>query len=400
MKKVLASAVGILVPLALIGAAGAGAWYLMNTGPTVERNSSPRPAPIVEAVEVEWGEFRRVAEAFGPVIPSREVTIIPEVTGRIVEIHPNLQAGGVVSKGEVLVRIDASDYKIALDQARNAVAEAEAALEVERGRQMVAEREWELFGKTLPDAEKAQALALREPQIRQAEARIATARSAVEQAELELSRTEIRVPFDALVVEEQAEVGQRTAPGATIARLVGTESFWVRAALPVVRLGAVLEAAGEGLPVRLYPESAGAEVLPAEGRLVRTLGNVDPEGRMAQLLVEVADPMRLASGSDSTHPPLILDSYVRAELDGGVLPGAVTLPRKALRENKEVWVVDAEETLRVRDIVPLWQQREVVAVADVFEPGDRIVTSPISDLSPGMKVRVMADDDQQDVSPS
>lgn len=392
MKKVIVNLMGLLVPVLLFGAAVAGGWFLLRTGPQVERNTDGRPAPIVEALPVVRGDFHRVAEAFGPVIPSKDVTIHPEVSGRIVEMHPELQPGGIIREGELLVRIDASDYEIALAQAKNAVAEAQADYEVERGRRMVAEREWELFGKDLPDAEKAQGLALREPQLRQAEARIATAKSAVELAELNLSRTEIRAPFDALVMEEDAEIGQQASPGTAIAQLAGTGTFWVQAALPVARLGAVLEASDTADAVLLHPETPGATTAPAEGKLVRALGSVDPEGRMAQILVEVADPLRLGAEPDADHPPLILDTYVRAELDAGTLQDVVTLQRKALRENREVWVVEAGDTLRVREITIVWQQGETVAVLDVFEPEDRVVVSPVSDLSPGMTVRVLGDD--------
>ncbi len=392
MKKVIANLLGLLVPVSLFAAAVAGAWFLMRTGPQVQRNTDGRPAPIVEALPVVRGDFHRIAEAFGPVIPSQDVTIHPEVSGRIIEMHPELQPGGVIREGELLVRMDASDYEIALAQAKNAVAEAQADYEVERGRRMVAEREWELFGKDLPDAEKAQGLALREPQLRQAEARIATAKSAVEQAELNLSRTQIRAPFDALVLQEDAEIGQQASPGTAIARLAGTSAFWVRAALPVARLGAVLESADSADAVLLHPETPGASTAPAEGKLVRALGSVDPEGRMAQVLVEVADPLRLGATPDADKPPLILDTYVRAELDAGTLQDVVTLPRKALRENREVWVVKADDTLGVREITIVWQQGESVAAMDVFEPEDRVVVSPVSDLSPGMAVRVLGDD--------
>ncbi|MCC6143511.1 MAG: efflux RND transporter periplasmic adaptor subunit [Candidatus Hydrogenedentes bacterium] len=388
MPKLFLKALHVLLPLGLLGGAGAFAFVLMSTAPEVKRTEAERRHPVVDAVPVTRGQFDREVEAYGTVLPAQEVTIVPEVSGRIIEVHPALQPGGLVSQGDVLVRIDPEEYDLAIARAEGALAEAEAALEVERGRQLVAEREWDLFGKDLPDAAKGQALALREPQLRQAEARIASAKSLVEQAKLDLARTTIRAPFDALVLEESVDIGQQAAPGSPIASLAGTDTFWVQASLPTSRLTAGLDAAeNEDATVRIYREGAARGEEPITGRLLRHTGQVDPAGRMAQLLIEVNDP--LAINADlADHPPLSLNSYVRAALAAGRIEDAIISPRKAMRENGEVWVMDKENTLQVRGPDILWRQGEKLAVRDVFTTGDRVVVSPLADLLPGMAVRL------------
>ena len=388
MKYWLSKVLAFFLPVVVL-AAGAGAVaVLFASAPQVKRTAEERVPPVVEVVPVERGAVPRTVEAYGTVMPAREVEIYPEVSGRVVEIHPSLEPGGIVPADEVLVRIDPEEYELALARAQGALAEAEAGLDVEKGRQLVAEREWELFGKDLPNAELGKSLALREPQLRQAEAQIASAASVVKQAELDLRRTEIRAPFDVLVLREFVDVGQYLTPGSPIAMMAGADAFWVQVSVPMDRLGALLEAAKNGADaVRIYSDVENADDTTAvPGRMVRHLGQVD-EGRMAQLLLEVQDPLGRSAEAPS-HVPLVLNSYVRADLDAGTLDHGVTIPRQGLRENGEIWVVDANGAVQVRNGKILWRQGELLAVDDVFDPADQIIVSPVEDLVPGMKVRI------------
>lgn len=365
---------------------------LFATAPQVERTSEVRLPPVVEAIPVNRGAVPRTVEAFGTVLPAREVEIYPEVSGRVTEIHDALEPGGIIPEGEVILRIDPEEFELALDRAQGALAEAEAALEVEKGRQMVAEREWELFGKDLPNAEMGKSLALREPQLRQAEAQIASASSAVKQAELDLRRTEIRAPFDSLVLREFADVGQYVSPGSPIAMLAGADLFWVQVSVSMDRLGALLESAeNQSGNVRVFSDlTKNDETQGVPARLVRHLGEVS-SGKMAQLLLEVSDPMNRNSESGGHPTPLVLNSYVRALLEAGTLEHGVTVPREGIRENGEIWVMDSDHQVAVREGIELWREGETVVIEDVFQASDQIIVSPIEDLVPGMKVRVPAE---------
>ena len=381
--------------LGVIGAAFAGALVLLATGPETARERAAPPAPVVGVMAVESEPFQRVAEAFGTVVASREVSIVPEVEGPVLAIHAQLEPGGILREGELLLRVDPAEYRAAAAGAEAALAEARASLDIERGRQIVAKREWDLFGDEIADAQLGRELALREPQLRQAEARIASAEAALAAARLDLARTEIRAPFDALVVSESAEVGQRVSRTTAVAELVGIEHFWVQASLPLSRLPAVLDlgASSPTARVELAP-GLGGEVV-REGRLVRSLGRVDPEGRMAQVLIAIDDPLGLAGG-----PSIPLGSYVRVELEAGALPGVVRIPRHGVRENDELWVADADDRLQVRRAEVLWRQGEDLAVRDVFEPDDRLILTSLASPVPGMALRPRTSDDGRPASTS
>lgn len=384
MPNVVKKVVAGLTPILVLAASIAAAAYLMSTAPQTERVTDVKRAPAVEVLEITVEPMARTVDALGTVSAAQEVSLAPEVDGRIVELHPALQPGGIVREGDVLVRIDPKEYELALARARAALAEAKAALEVEQGRQLVAKREWEQFGKDMPNAELGRELALREPQLHQAEAQIASAQSEVDHAQLDLDRTEIRAPFDAIVVDEAVDIGQHVRMGDPVASLVGTDAFWITASVPTSRLGAILDTAKNGeTVVRVYGDVHADSRSYTEGRLVRHLGRVDSDGRMAQILVEVEDPLAIRAD----RLPLPLNSYVRVEIDAGEVAGAVPVPRAGLRENNEVWVADRDNRLQVRSADIVWRQDDRVAVTNVFEPGDQIILSPLEHMLPGMEVR-------------
>ena len=380
----------LITPVVVLLGAGLGASGLLLTAPKTERQPAERLAPVVAVLPIERAPLERVVEAYGSVVPARELALSPEVGGPVTAVHPMLEPGGIVPAGELLLRIDPAEYELALDGAEAALAEAEAALALEQGRRTVAEREWELFGDELAGSEQGRALALREPQLRQAEARIATATSARDRARLDLARTEIRAPFDVLVMREEVEIGQRIDRQQEVAELVGVDAFWVQASIPLARLSAVLAKPDETADrrARITLQSGLERIAERDGRLVRQLGRVEPGGRMAQVLVAIDDPLGLTSDA----PPIPLGSYARVEIHAGPLRDAVRIPRRGLRENDEVWVADEQGRLEVREVEVLWRQGDEIAVTDVFEASDRLIVSPIGTPLPGMELRPRAED--------
>lgn len=355
-----------------------------------------KPAPVerapadlgllVAAEPVEVSTHTISIEVQGLVVPAEEVTMQAEVTGRVTWVNPAVIAGGRVSKGDVLVRIDARDYRLQVSQREADIERARVELELERGRKQVAEREWKLLGGD--DAgEDARARALREPQIRSARNALAAARSGHDRARLMVEKTVVRAPFNAVVVAENVAPGQLVAPQSLIARLVASDAFHVRAAVPTAQLAAVRvpgvnAEAGQGSRVTVRHET-GSGSITATGVVVRLLPDLDPAGQMAQVIVSVDDPLALRDGS---RQPLLLASHVIAEIDAGTLENVIALPRAALHDGNEVFVMN-EGALGVRDVDIVWRNGSQVFVRGGLGEGDRVVTSRITAPMPGMKLR-------------
>ena len=378
-----------LLPLIVVVLGGAWAWWLIATAPEQDK-ATPEPlVPRVAVQSIDRVQRPVIIEAFGTVTPSREVVLAPEVEGRVVSMHPALQPGGLVSAGEVLLSLDPADYQIALTAAEAAQAQARADLELERGRGVVARREWERFADALEtvDAEqRSAALALREPQLQRAEAALAAAANAVENARLQLSRIELRAPFDAVVVSEDVDVGRRLDTGSAAVRLAGVHTFWVTGSVPLGRASRLPLEGGEDAPEVLVTLDTGlGGRVSRRGRFVRRLVDLEAQGRMARVLVAVDDPLALA---DRDLPVLPLGAYVRLEVPAGELADVVEAPREALRENDQVWVRDADGRLRFREVEVVWRGDAAVLLRGDFEAGDELIVSYLSDPLPGIPVDV------------
>jgi len=373
-----------LAPLVVV-LAGAYVARVLIEGRTAPPRSEPPPRVLpVETISVEIEDRDRHLEAWGTVQPVRSVVLRPTVTGPVVEVHPELLAGGRVPAGAPLVRIDPRDYELGIAVARAEVASAEADLEVERGNASVAARELELLAGDIELDEAERRLALREPVVAQREAALENARAQLARAELDLERAVIAAPFDALVLGEDVEVGTDLRAGTQVATLVDTSVFLVEVSVPLSRLGALR---GTGSAARVWPAGA-ASAAPLEGTLARLSGEVEPTGRTARVQVEVAAPLDVESGA-----PLLLGSFVRVELPLRTVPSAAAIPRGALREGDEVWLVDPEGLLEIRPVEVALRGDGEVLVSDGLESGDVVVTSSISVPVPGMRVEPVAGDD-------
>jgi RND family efflux transporter MFP subunit len=371
----------------VIGLLAAGYFWFTREQP--QKQAGTQRGALVTTVEVTTTDQQLDVEAQGQVIPARRVQLNAQVSGRIDAVDPDLVPGGVVREGDILVRVEQEDFQYAVREARAAVEQAESQLELELGRQEVAEAEWKLFGEEVPEDMADPALALREPQLESARAELARAKARLEQAQLNLDRSTVQAPFDAFVESESAEIGQLVGPQAPIATLIGIERFWVEVPVPVARLGDI-EIPGYnaqvGSPV-LVRQDAGRETIERRGRILRLYGDLDEAGRMARLLVEVEDPLGLESAPRGEQTlPLLVNAYVDVNIEGRRVDGLVEVPRQAIHEGDLVYVFDDGE-LDIRPVEIAWRQPDSVLVRSGIEPGERVVTSPVPTPVAGMKLR-------------
>lgn len=380
-RLLLALLQGVL-PLVVLAGAAAGVYALMSSEPSTERaQERQQPARLVDTVTVNRGEQTAIVQAWGEVIPADEVQIAPRVGGEIAAVADALEPGGRIQKGQVLARLDDSDYSVALRQARTELAKAKAALRIEQGNQKVAETEAELLDQELSDQERD--LVLRQPQLQQARADVEAAQAAVEGAQLDLTRTEIRAPFDAVVQSVSIDVGSQVSAGTTIAQLIATERYYVELAVPAAKLRwieARQNAPGAGSRVDLANPSVWGQGRTRTGKVVRVRPDLSEQGRMARVLVEVTDPL-------DREPPMLVGSYLRGRIHGSPLNQVVALDRAYLREDDSVWVMTAEDRLEIRAVEIAYRGPEQVYVSVGLGDGDRVVTSEIATPTNGMKLR-------------
>jgi len=365
-------------------------------------------------------------QAFGSVVAARETRVQAEVAGRVVSMHEGLTDGGLIGAGEILLELDKADYEIALDEAtaevevaRRTVDGIRAGVDSLRARAREIEAELDFLSWNLErlgdlsakdqaaeaearDAQskyvsqKAALLASQAQTVEQerlvdrAVAQAAVAESRLRAARLALTRTTLKAPFDAIVLSESVEVGQLVRLQDTVATLAATDVFWVEAAIPVARLkelrfsdGTVLN--GSAVNVTLV---TGGESVSRDGVTLRALGQLDPEGRMAKVLIAIEDPLRLRAAARDRDDAILLGSYVRLSMAAGTLEDVYAIPRYALRENSRIWVRDAKQELAIRDVEVVWRRQDDVLIRNGFQAGDQLVTTHLASVVPGMPLRV------------
>lgn len=367
---------------------------LIKTRPSAKKVDPSAQTIPVEAISLEPVRETVLINAMGTVSPAREVVLSAEVSGRVVSHDPRMVVGGQFKKGEVLLRIDPRNYQLAVAQHKANLERAAFELKVERGRVRVAEREWSLLDKR-PDTEsEGKELALRKPHLANAEAAMAAAQSALERAELDVERTTVRAPFDGFIKAENVEVGQYLSPGQQLATLVGSEEFWVQVSVPLDRLSWIKLPKDTGEPgseATLSLDAGPGESTQRTGQVVRLLGELDPVGRMARVVVSVRDPF--ASGEGQPSLPLLLGSFVTVSILGDALDDVYVIPRAALHAGDSVLIATSDDRLEIRKIDIAWRKSDVVYVASGLKPGERLITSRVPTVLAGAALEVRMKDE-------
>ncbi|WP_168011854.1 efflux RND transporter periplasmic adaptor subunit [Halomonas salinarum] len=373
-----------LSAIAILALAVAVAGYWLTHRPQApKRAPTERPVPRVEVMTVEHQAEAPVLSAHGRVLAARETTLSTSINGRLEAFAPEVEPGRRVAKGQWLARLERTDYQLALREAEAALASAEADLASEQGEQIRAAAEYRTFGRDLPPARRA--LVLREPQLKAAKAAVETARAQRDRAQADLDRTEITAPFDAVIQEKLVGEGAGLGAYADILSLVGIDRFWVRLNLPQEVLGwlATHDADGEGSRVELEsPAWPNGQI--REGEVWSVLPSLEENGLMTQVMVAVDDPLAL---EHEAAPALRLGDLLEARLYPRQTRQLVRLPISALRGNRQVWVLDENDHLRMRDIDITHRGDEAALVEAGLADGERVVLGNLANAEAGMALK-------------
>ena len=378
--------INIGLSLAVIVAGVIGAAYITKTAPKARRRPPAKIAPLVEVAQIEPGIHDVAVQAMGTVVPAREIVLESRVSGEIVALHPQFTVGGFLEKGSEVLRIDPLDYELAVTLAQARVKDSESVLKVAEEEAAASIEEWRLLYKNNPEDAKIPALVAKKPQLEAARAKLAAEQADLRKAKLDLERTRIRAPFNAIVRKKFVDIGSQVSSQEQLAELVGTDAYWIQASVPVDRLNWISiprQPNENGSKVRIFHRNAYEH----SGTVIKLLGDLEQEGRMARVLIEVKDPLGLKE-KGKTQLPLLIGEYVRLEIQGRQLDNVYRIPRSALRENSRIWVASSKDTLKIREVDVLWRDTHTVLFRDGLEPGDRLIVSELPTPVDGMAVQV------------
>ncbi|MDH3973734.1 MAG: efflux RND transporter periplasmic adaptor subunit [Deltaproteobacteria bacterium] len=384
-RRLAAAAIIISITAALV--------YVFYAMKPATKKRRPKPVvPIVEVLNISPSTESVYIEAAGEVIPAMEANLFAEVEGKIIDISSELVPGGIVKKGDKLVSIDRADYILRVKELKAGLAEAESQLELEEGQQVVAREEWRLFEKEHAAAQADKSLALREPHLKSAKARLDAARSRLAAAELDLKRTTVVAPFNGIILEEFAEKGQYVGRQGKIATLAGTDYFWVRVSIPlgyVSRIAFPDKKNKSGAEVKVILDTSNGKKVIRSGNVEKLLGDLDLKGRMARILVRIDDP--LALGDKAGDGRILIGSFVKLQIDAGKLENIYALPREVVHEGDRLFIFKKDNTLDVRKLDIQWRRKNELLGLVKMDEGERLIVSRLQNALPGMKLRAAGD---------
>ena len=369
--------------LLIVGAALAAMALFAARTPAVRKPAEP-PTLLVDVAVAERKPVTFVVRSQGVVAPRTRTTMVSEVSGTIVEVSPAFVAGGFFAKGDVLVRIDPRNYQTAVKRATAAVAQARTKVATENALAGYAHADWERL-RSLEAADRpASDLALRKPQLAEAVAGLESAEADLEKATEDLSRTVIRAPYDGMVREKRADVGQFVNTGTQLAETFATDYAEIRLPVPQTDLK-YLEltkvAAGGSLSSTLSADIGGV-VHRWAAEIVRTEGVFDPDTRVLHLVAQVQNPYQ------PNREPLRIGTFVSVAIEGADAGAMFVIPRHSLERGKTLWMVDSDMAIRPRNLDVVRTDEGFAYLATGLRDGERYTVTPPENSLPGMRVRI------------
>ena len=360
---------------AIFAVASGGAVGLSKLKPAPETREAVDVELLIDVLALERTTASFVVRSQGTVRPLTETVVSAEVSGTIVWVSPNLVAGGIFAQGEELLRIDPTNYEVAVEQARA----------------LLQQRQIEFDG-----AEQLRDLGYRaETEWASAAAALASARADVVKANRDLERSVIRLPYDGMVRSKEADLGQYVNPGTRLGVTFATDYAEVRLPLTdqdlaFVELPAAGSAqAGNGPLVDLTAVRRG-EAAHWPAQIVRTEGVVNEHSRVTYAVARIEDPYRLNSGSQAGSP-LPMGTFVAASIEGTTVQSVIRVPRSSLRGNDQLLFIDDDSRLRIGTVDVLRADAQYAYLRGGARAGDRISLTAIETPINGMRVRTRGD---------
>ncbi len=389
----------LILPVLIIVAAVAGTMVLgaLKDEPE-EKAEVVKAVPVLTTATVQDNVTLSV-DVQGEVQPRTQINIAAQVSGKITFMSPKFIAGGRFNKGDLLIRIEPTEFELLVVQARADVAQSQTVLTREKSESALALSDWT----DLNRAGTPSPLTLRAPQMAEAAAKLEAASAGLERAKLQLSRTSLYAPFSGRVTERRVDQGEFVSAGSALGQVYATNIMDVR--LPMsdddlrragLRLGFQASTNTPAIPVRLSATVAGVES-EWTGEIVRTDSRFDSQTRVLYAYAEVRNPF------GKHYPmPLAPGLYVKAEIEGQSLPDMLIIPRAALRGDDRVYVATKDNTLTIKTVDVVSSDMTRVIIRSGLSVGDAVITSPVRGVSEGMSLNVVdpKDGEDDDAKPS
>ena len=384
-RSVMTRIVICLVILLLAVGGFVGLKSMKKSPEKVVRTERPLKVQVITAEAVDNQIF---LTGYGELMPIREVHLSAEVSGRITELHPRLRSGEVIEQGELLFRIDDTDYRTEFDYNRER-------LEVIEQDLALAQSELKRVKGLFENNQVGSAAGVEQAKktVNTNADRLIQVRQAITRAKINLERCRVTAPFDGRVVSVDVEAGQYVTPGRVI--LIVADDSILEVEVPIYGKDAV-----EWL--KFAPEKRSASVnwfgdvqevpvrlswteLPSQHHTgyLHGIAGFSPETRSVRAIV------RLPAGSaeNSTTTPLVAGMFVTVSIPGELLSDVIRLPRTAVSYENTVYLAK-DGRLVTTPVEVIRVQGDDAFVRSGVKPKDLVITTRLINPLEGSKLRI------------
>lgn len=365
------------------------------------------PSVVVEITDLQQQNYATWIDSYGTAESLTRTQLAAEVSGRVMTVSPKIRAGGTFAEGDVLVQLDDRNFRVEVDIAASAAADAEVRYLQEVAQADLAAQEWN----ERPNNDAAQLLALRKPQVAAAKAAVQAAKARLDKAKLDLTRTQIKAPFDGKVLQQMVDVGQMISPSQGIAEIYGTDVVEVRLPVKIADLEHLSipedNAANQPLPKVLLNGEFGSRTYQWEGEIIRSEGAFDPATRMLYVVAQIKEPFI----ANEQRPAIRIGQFLSAKIEGQRLEDVFVIPRRAVSQDFVVSVAD-QGILKKRKVHALWTDAKSVVVPALAAKvsnvnsqqgnnmgpqlgallaSDQLILTPTANLPEGTKVKSLTE---------
>ena len=434
----------IILPLIVIIAVALVVLKIKSKSP-VDHEELGFPVKTVEVITARKIPFRARSTAYGNVEPAVLMQAKSEVSGKISYTHPALKKGGNLSQGTVALRVEPTTFEFSLNQSKAALAGSRSALvqleveeqstrtslEIAKKNLEVGKKElnrllsvWEknLISRSVVDAEEQKVLQLSQ-QVEDlqgrltgfdsrkvaTQAQITQAESQLAQSQDTLGRTEVVIPFDAVIGEVFVENGEFTSVGSVLFEASGVQAVEINAQMPTrqfrpllmgnddqplsMRNPAELQSAllQMGLEARVTLVGFEGSTANWQGELLRISDSIDPTRDTLGVVIAVNNPY--AGVIPGKRPPLLKGMYSAVELYAPARE-MIVVPRKAIHQGR-IYIANTHNELEIREVTVRYRQGRLVILDGGVEEGERIIITDVIPVIEGLPLNPIVAQDYE-----
>lgn len=374
----------LFIVFILVGVTAGIIFLLFSFRPEAKKQAIPETIVRVDVIKAAKSSYPIIVNANGTIEAETRGDLVAQISGEIVEVSDNFKTGGTFKKGDVLIQIDQRDFQANLSQSLASLSQAQANYIQEQANAKQAKLDWKRLGNTTA----APALVARAPQLAAAKAQLDSAKAAYQTAQLNLSRTTVKAPYDGRVIERNAVLGQFLTVGSAIAEVFATDGVEVR--LPISQnefnqlgLDSFTDASqGSDYDVTLN-STIGIKNYQWQAQITRTDSTFDINTRQIDIIAEVSDPF----GKKSGRPALKIGQFITARIQGRVVDDIFVIPNNSIREGSYLYLV-RNGLLEKQSINILWQDGQNALIKDGIDAGELIVTTSLNSTLAGARAKL------------